>query len=402
MATPQRPVGAARRVQNLCRHLSAHSAAHPLPSSPDDDGLLEYSVVYSDRGLNHMSKEFQGVMNEISENLKQVYHAHSVAIIPGSGSYGMEAVARQFATDKHVLVIRNGYFSFRWTDIFDRCGIPASHTVLKARPDGPGATAQFSPCPIAEVVARIRAEKPAVVFAPHVETSAGMILPDDYIRAVADAAHSVGGIFVLDCVASGCLWVDMESVGADVVITAPQKGWSADPCAALVMLSPAARKLADTTKSTSMVIDLSMWLKVMDTYESGGHMYYTTMPTNALVVLRDVTRESRAIGYDNLKRKQIELGAAMRSMLTTKGVKSVAAPHFQAPTVVVSHTADKGQQSGAKFTQAGVQIASGVPLKCDEHPDYSSFRIGLFGIDKLQNIERTVGYFESTMAAVTN
>ena len=172
----------------------------------DPDGLLEFSVVYTDRALNHMSKRFQQVMQDISVTLKEVYHAKSAVVVPGSGTFGMEAVARQFATGRKALVIRNGWFSYRWTQIFEMGSIPSESTVLKARRSGPGKQEPFAPAPIAEVVAAIRAQRPDVVFAPHVETSAGMILPDAYLRAVADAVHEVGGLFVLDCIASGTIW----------------------------------------------------------------------------------------------------------------------------------------------------------------------------------------------------
>jgi aspartate aminotransferase-like enzyme len=191
--------------------------------SIDPDGLIEYSVVYTDRSLNHMSKAFQRVMNDISSTLKQVYNAHAVAIVPGSGTFGMEAVARQLATGQKCLVIRNGWFSYRWTQILEMGDIPSSVQVLKARPVEAGHQAALAPAPIAEVLATIQAEKPQVVFAPHVETASGMLLPDDYLRAVADAVHAVGGLFVLDCIASGALWVDMQACGIDVLISAPQK-----------------------------------------------------------------------------------------------------------------------------------------------------------------------------------
>ncbi|MBP6543673.1 MAG: alanine--glyoxylate aminotransferase family protein, partial [Piscinibacter sp.] len=260
----------------------------------DPDGLLEYSVVYTDRAVNHMSRKFQGVMRDISGVLKEVYNARSAVVVPGSGTYGMEAVARQFATDRPVLVIRNGWFSYRWTQIFDMGRIPSSSTVLKARTAGAGRQMPFAPAPIDEVVATIRKEKPAVVFAPHVETSAGLVLPDDYLKAVADAAHEVGGLFVLDCIASGALWVDMKATGVDVVISAPQKGWTGSPCCAFVMLGERARTAIDSTTSNSFAIDLRKWLQIMETYESGAHMYHTTMPTDALTRTRDVMLETKA------------------------------------------------------------------------------------------------------------
>jgi aspartate aminotransferase-like enzyme len=131
----------------------------------DPEGLLEYSVVYTDRALNHMSGKFQGVMRDISGMLKEVYHAKSAVIVPGSGTFGMEAVARQFATGRKTLIVRNGWFSYRWTQILEMGNIAASSTVLKARPTGPGHQMPFAPAPIDEVVAAIREHRPDVVFA---------------------------------------------------------------------------------------------------------------------------------------------------------------------------------------------------------------------------------------------
>jgi aspartate aminotransferase-like enzyme len=366
----------------------------------DPDGLLEYSVVYTDRALNHMSGKFQGVMKDISSVLKEVYHARSAIVVPGSGTYGMEAVARQFASGQKALVIRNGWFSFRWTQIFDMGHIPASHTVLKARPVGPGRQMAFAPAPIAEVQAAIREQKPAVVFAPHVETAAGMVLPDDYLKAVADAVHEVGGLFVLDCIASGALWVDMQATGVDVLISAPQKGWTGSPCCAFVMLSDRARTAIDATTSTSFAVDLKKWLQIMETYESGAHAYHTTMPTDALTITRDVMLETRAYGYEKLRAEQWELGRQVRAMLGRHGIKSVAAPGYQAPGVVVSFTDDTGLHTGKSFLAEGVQSAAGVPLQCDEGPDYKTFRIGLFGLDKLHAPERAVAKLEAALVRI--
>ncbi len=363
----------------------------------DPDGLLEYSVVYTDRAVNHMSRKFQGVMRDISGVLKEVYNARSAVVVPGSGTYGMEAVARQFATDRPVLVIRNGWFSYRWTQIFDMGRIPSSSTVLKARTAGTGRQQPFAPAPIDEVVATIRREKPAVVFAPHVETSAGLVLPDDYLKAVADAAHEVGGLFVLDCIASGALWVDMKATGVDVVISAPQKGWTGSPCCAFVMLSERARTAIDATTSTSFAIDLRKWLQIMETYESGAHMYHTTMPTDALTRTRDVMLETKALGFEKLRAAQLELGRKVRAALVRRGFPSVAAEGFQAAGVVVSYTTDDGLQSGKSFLAEGLQSASGVPLQCDEGPDFKTFRLGLFGLEKLQHIDRTVQNLEAAL-----
>jgi len=367
----------------------------------DPDGLLEFSVVYTDRALNHMSKRFQGVMTDISRMLKEVYGAHSVALIPGSGTFGMEAVARQFATDQHVMVIRNGWFSFRWTQIFDMGHIPQSHSVMKARRlNTQDCQSPWVPAPIDEVVAAIAAEKPAVVFAPHVETSAGMILPDTYIRAMADAVHAVGGLLVLDCIASGAMWVNMKDTGVDLLISAPQKGWSSSPACAMVMLSERARGAIDATQSTSYAADLKKWLQVMETYESGAHVYHTTMPTDALVRLRDTMLETEAYGYAKVRDEQMALGAAVRDLMVSRGYPSVAAEGFQAPGVVVSYTTDPDIQSGKKFLAQGVQSASGVPLQCDEPADFRTFRIGLFGLAKWHDVDRTVGQLQKALDGI--
>ena len=366
----------------------------------DPDGLLEFSVVYTDRALNHMSQRFQGVMKDISAILKEVYHAHSSVIVPGSGTFGMEAVARQFATDKKTLVIRNGWFSFRWTQIFDMGRIPSASTVLKARRVGEGKQAPWIPCPIDEVVATITREKPDVVFAPHVETAAGMMLPDDYLRAVADAVHAVGGLFVLDCIASGAMWVDMQATGVDVLVSAPQKGWSGSPCCAMVMLSERARKTIDGTTSTSFACDLKKWLQIMETYEGGAHMYHATMPTDALAGLRDVMQETRAYGFEKVRAEQVALGARVRALFESRGIQSVAAAGYQAPGVVVSYTEDPGLQSSKKFLAQGLQTAAGVPLQCDEPSDFSTFRVGLFGLEKLHNADRAVAQLTAALDAI--
>jgi aspartate aminotransferase-like enzyme len=358
--------------------------------SIDPDGLIEYSVVYTDRSLNHMSQAFQRVMNDISSTLKKVYNAHAVTIVPGSGTFGMEAVARQLATQQKCLVIRNGWFSYRWTQILEMGDIPASVTVLKARAIEDGPQAAMAPAPIADVIAAIQAEKPQVVFAPHVETASGMLLPDNYLRAVADAVHSVGGLFVLDCIASGTLWVDMQACGIDVLISAPQKGWSASPCCALVMLSEQALARVNATQSSSFACDLKKWLQIMQAYEQGGHAYHATMPCDALARFRDVMKETEAYGFAKVREEQVQLGLQARSLMTAKGFKSVAAEGFQAPGVVVSYTDDGAIKSGQKFAAQGLQTAAGVPLMCDEPADFQTFRIGLFGLDKLHNIERTV------------
>ena len=373
-----------------------------LLPQPDPEGLLEYSVVYTDRALNHMSQRFQGVMKDISRILKTVYNAKSAVVVPGSGTFGMEAVARQFASGKKVLVIRNGWFSFRWTQIFDMGRIPSESMVLKARQTGPGAKAPFAPPPIAEVVATIHEQKPAVVFAPHVETASGMILPDNYLKAVGEAVRAVDGLFVLDCVASGTVWVDMVATNVDVLISAPQKGWSASPCCALVALGERARARIDATTSTSFACDLKKWLQIMEAFESGSHAYHATMPTDALAAMRDVMLETETYGFAKVCREQQELGRRIRQLLVSQGFPSVAAAGFQAPGVVVSYTTDPDIQSGRKFLAVGLQTAAGVPLQCDEGPDFRTFRIGLFGLEKLHNPERTVGNFAKALEAVVS
>ena len=371
-----------------------------LLPQPDPLGFLEYSVVYTDRALNHMSQRFQGVMRDISRILKAVYNANSAVVIPGSGTFGMEAVARQFATGKKALVIRNGWFSYRWTQIFDMGGIPAESIVLKARQVGNGPQAPFAPPPIDEVVAAIHEHRPDVVFAPHVETASGMILPDDYLKAVGAAVRAVDGLFVLDCVASGTVWVDMAASAVDVLISAPQKGWSGSPCCALVALGERARTRIDATTSTSFACDLKKWLQIMEAFENGGHAYHATMPTDALAAMRDVMLETEAYGFARVCEEQKELGRRVRALLESRGIPSVAAAGFQAPGVVVSYTTDPDIQSGRKFLAVGLQTAAGVPLMCDEPAEFRTFRIGLFGLEKLHNPERTVGNFAKALDAI--
>ena len=366
----------------------------------DPDGLLEYSVVYTDRALNHMSRTFQKVMTDISATLKSVYSADAVAIVPGSGTFGMEAVARQLATDKNCFIVRNGWFSYRWTQILEQGAIPAKTTVFKARRQEAGDQAPFHPVPIEELVAAIAAEKPDIVFAPHVETSSGMILPDDYMRALSDAVHAVGGLFVLDCIASGALWVDMRDIGVDVLVSAPQKGWSASPCCGLVMMNQAAAARVHETQSSSFACDLKQWLSIMEKYEAGGHAYYATMPTDGLARFRDTLTEVEAFGFDLAKARQQELGDRVRDILRERDVISVAAPGFEAPGVVVSYTDDPGIHNGSKFAEVGLQIAAGVPLQCDEGDGFKTFRLGLFGLDKLADVDRTVASFENALNKV--
>ena len=367
----------------------------------DPDGLLEFSVVYTDRALNHMSKRFTGVMQDILGTLKEVYHAHTAVLVPGSGTFGMEAVARQFANKETVLIVRNGWFSYRWTQIFDADkGLGGGAVVCKARQQGSGPQAPWAPCPADEVAATIRAEKPKVVFAPHVETASGIILSDDYIRALTAAAHEVGALFVLDCIASGAMWVDMQATGVDVLISAPQKGWSGSPCCAMVMLSERAREAIDGTTSSSFSCDLKKWMQIAEGYEKGQHAYHTTMPTDALVRLSEVMTETRAYGFAKVREEQIELGAKVRALLESRGFPSVAAEGWKAPGVVVSYTTDAGIQNGKKFLEVGLQTAAGVPLQCDEGPEFKTFRIGLFGLEKWHNVDRSVGHLSKALDTV--
>ncbi len=368
----------------------------------DPNGLLEYSVVFTDRSLNAMSKSFQRVMNDVSAMLKDVYQADATVLIPGGGTFAMEAVARQFATDKNAMVIRNGWFSYRWTQIFEACKMPASSTVMKAHHSQHNREAPFTPTPIAELVERIKTEKPNVVFAPHVETSAGMMLPDGYIKHIGDAVHAHGGLFVLDGVASGCIWVDMKKLGVDVFITAPQKGWSSSPGIGVVMLSQHALDTMVDTKSTSFAVDLKKWHDIMQAYENGGHAYHATMPTEAIVRFRDMMIETKDFGFDNARQQQFELGKGIRAALEAKGFKSVTGEGFQAPGVVVSFTDDPALQNGSKFATNGMQIAAGVPLMCDEGEDYKSFRIGLFGLDKLKDVDGAVKRFKDILDKVVS
>jgi aspartate aminotransferase-like enzyme len=366
----------------------------------DPDGLQEFSVVFTDRSLNHMSAKFQTVMRDISAMLKEVYAADAVVVVPGGGTYGMEAVARQFGTGKRVLILRNGWFSFRWSQIFDMGGFAAGTEVVMARQEGTGARAPYAPPPVDEVVDAIRRMRPEVVFAPHVETSAGIILPDAYISALAHAAHEVGALFVLDCIASGCVWVDMAATGVDVLISAPQKGWSASPAAGLVMLSArAGARLAETT-SNSFALDLKKWRAIMAAYEGGGHAYHATMPTDALTLFRDTMLETRTYGFSRLKEAQWKLGDGVRGMLAAKQVASVAAEGFGAPGVVVSYTDDPEIQNGRKFTAEGMQIAAGVPLQIGEGPEFRTFRLGLFGLDKLYDVPGTLGRLQAVVDRV--
>ena len=319
----------------------------------------------------------------------------------------MEAVARQFVSkDQHVMVLRNGWFSYRWTEILDMMLPGNTHSVCKASPASAVTTTatgtthqQFHPLPIEDVCKRIAAERPSIFFCPHVETSTGMILPDSYISKVAEAVHAVGGLLVLDCIASGTVWVDMQQTGVDILISAPQKGWTGPPCAALVMLSSAAAdRMVDTTE-TSFAMSLKRWSAIMESYEKGGFGYHTTMPTDALRDFHEVTAETLQVGLPALKEAQLSLGAQARAILDRKGLISVAAPGFQAPGVLVYYSPDDTANPTMMqaFHQQGLQIAMGVPWKIDEPAGLKTFRIGLFGLDKLTHVERTLNIMENAL-----
>ncbi|MEO6975232.1 MAG: aminotransferase class V-fold PLP-dependent enzyme [Gallionella sp.] len=363
----------------------------------DPDGLLEFSVVYTDRSLNHMSKQFQQIAKDISALLKETYNARSAIIVPGSGTFGMESIARQFAQNRKCLIIRNGWFSYRWTQILEMGNITQDVHVFKARQTDNSTTGYFAPPPIQEVVAFIKKEKPAVVFVPHVETSSGIILPDDYVQAIGEAVESINGIFVLDCIASGAIWVDMKKCKVDVLISAPQKGWSSSPCCAMIGLGERAREKIEQTQSSSFAMDLKKWLQIMEAYENGGHLYHATMPTDGLKSLCDNMKETKALGFTTAQKRQIELGTKVRALLESKNFISVAAPGFQSPGVVVSYTSDPDIQNAKKFIQAGLQIAAGVPLQCDERTDFRTFRLGLFGLEKLKNVDQTVAHLKAAL-----
>ena len=367
----------------------------------DPDGLLEYSVVYTDRALNHMSARFREAMTDIHATLTDVYGAHRAVIVPGSGSYGMEAVARQFARDRRCLIVRNGWFSYRWSQILQAGSLPASETVLCAEAVEEGVQGAFAPPAIDEVIDAIGRERPDVVFAPHVETSAGLMLPDDYVAALAEATHAAGGLFVLDCIASGTMWVDLRASGVDVLVSAPQKGWSGSPCAGLVMLSERAVEALGESASDSFTLDLKKWQQIMQAYLDGGHAYHATMPTDALIDFRDVMREMAGHGFPELKARQAELGRRVREALAARGFRSVAAAGFEAPGVAVYHTDREALSSGRAFAAEGLQIAAGVPLQIGEPEGFRTFRIGLFGIDKLLDVDGSVARFTAALDRVT-
>jgi len=367
----------------------------------DPDGLLEYSVVFTDRSLNHMSKRFVGVMQDIVEVLCSTYGAQTVAVVPGGGTYAMEAVARQLATGRRCLVVRNGLFSYRWSQIFEAGSIADQTTVCTARPVSGDRQAPWVPAPVDEVVESIERTRPEVVFAAHVETAAGMVLPDDYVRTVAAATHGVGGLLVLDCIASGALWVDMTDLGVDVLLSAPQKGWSGSPCAGYVMLGEAGRAQVMSTSSTSFAVDLQKWLSITEAYTQGQTPYHATMPTDTLAHDAALMLETRAAGLDELRQAQILLGTQVRALLAERGFPSVAADGFASPSVVVAYTDDPEIRSGAKLRQRGIQVAAGVPLMCGESDDFSTFRVGLFGLDKLTDVDGTVERLDTHLSAVS-
>jgi len=404
-STTTRFISSSKSVYNPSSEDNTHSLSYDVVPKADHGDYLEYSVIHTNRSLNLMSQPFQQVMRDLNALLKETYNADKVAIMPGSGTFGMEAVARQFATDEHVMVIRNGWFSFRWTEIFDMGRIPASHTVLKAQPQPPSDDSphvQYAPYPIDDVVAKIMEERPKALFAPHVETSTGMILPDDYIRKAAQAIHDVGGIFVLDCIASGAIWADMKDLGVDVVISAPQKGWTGPACAALLMLSDLAVERMAETQETSFSMSLKRWTAIMDTYEKGGFGYHTTMPTDGLRDFHEIGVETLKFGLPELKQAQYDLGESARGLLRSRGLTSVAAPGFEAPGVLV-YFSPIGQDNPAmmnRFKEHGLQIAMGVPWRIDEPEGIRTFRLGLFGLDKMGDIPKCVGTLQTALDSV--
>lgn len=356
----------------------------------DPDGLLEYSVVFTDLSLNHMSRRFVGVMQQLHEVLTTTYAADSLAVVPGGGTYGMESVARQLVTGRRALVVRNGFFSYRWSQIFEIGGVTDDVTVLTARPTSEEHPSPWAPPPVEEVVAAIAEQRPEVVLAAHVETAAGILLTDDYLRRVAAATREVGGLFVLDCIASGAVWVDMRDLGVDVLITAPQKGWSGSPGAAYVLLGDRARTAVQESTTTSFSMDLKKWMGITEGYVEGKHAYHTTMPTDTLAANLEVMLEATGRGLPELREAQFALGGKVRALLAERGFTSVAAEGCAAPTVVVVHTDDPGLATGKKFLEAGLQVAGGVPLMCGEPEDWRTFRLGLFGLDKLGDVDGTV------------
>lgn len=369
-------------------------------TGPDPEGLREYSVVFTDRALNHMSAAFQQVMRDLSQMLRETYTAEAAVLVPGGGTAAMESVARQLAPGQRCLVVRNGWFSYRWSQILEMGGLGAATTVRKAAPLEPSPQAAWAPPPVREVAEAIAESGIELVFAPHVETSAGMLLPDPYLRELAEAVHANDGLMVLDCVASGALWVDMAALGVDVLISAPQKSWSATPSTGLVMLSPAALARVEATQSSSFALDLKQWLGIMRAYEGGGHAYHATLPTDGLRHFRDAMLETRAFGLERARERQLALGRRVRGSLAARGFASVAAEGFAAPGVVVCHTRIDAIHSGAAFAERGIQIAKGVPLMCGEDESFKTFRIGLFGLDKLGDVDGTVAHLEAALDTI--
>lgn len=400
-ATKRRWASSTTKGANEGHHLGnfADVPFHDRPLSLErNGGLKEYSVVYTDRAVNHMSPVFCETMKNIDGMMKRAYNASGVVVMPGSGTYGMEAVARQWCQGKKALVIRNGYFSYRWTDIFEQTQIPSETIVMRGRAVDDEAQPAFAPPPLAEVVDMIRKEKPAVVFAPHVETSTGIILPDEYIKGIADAVHQHGGLFVLDCIASGTVWVDMKETGVDAILSAPQKGWTGPACASVIMLGERGVHATRNSVSTSMVINMRKWLEVMDAYLGGGFAYYTTMPTDALMLFERAAQQTEKVGFEKVKQMAWDLGMETRKMMAGKGLKSVAAKGYEAPGVVVSYT-DNPNMFG-KFKEKGFQIAAGVPFMINEPAGNNTFRIGLFGLDKIMNKDNCIGTLEPTLEEI--
>jgi len=408
------------------RAISAVKSLARRQMSVQASELKEYSVIYTDRAKNLMAGSFSQAMTDISTELCSVYNAHKCVMIPGSGTYAMEAVAGQFARHKHeadyspCMVIRNGYFSFRWSDIWSfvyppACARSPELIVLKAQPTNnePDNKPQFAPPALEDVVAEIKAKKPCVVFAPHIETSAGIVLSDDYVRSLAAATHDAcpDAIFVLDCIASGNRWTDMQALGVDVLITAPQKGWTGPACVGIAMMGERACEImakqnAVSPKGHSFSCNLAKWAGVADAYaQPGGFMYHTTLPTDSLMVFRDVIMETKEFGYEQCEERMCQLGDGIRNVLESRGFKSVAAPECAAPTVVVSYNRqDEDAAILGKLKGEGIQVAGGVPLKIDEPWDGfaapPTFRLGLFGLDKLKNVDHTVAVFEGALDKV--
>lgn len=370
----------------------------------DPKGLREFSVVYTDRSLNHMSETFCKTMQSVNTEMKTLYNAEQLVIVPGGGTYGMESVARQFGPGRNAMVLRNGLFSYRWTQIFDQAkgALCKNRTpaVFTAGRQGPGKNSPFAPYPIDEIVGIIQKEKPGLVMAPHVETSTGIILPNDYLAKLGEAVRSVDGLFVLDCIASGSVWVDLKQLSVDVAVMAPQKSWSSTPCAALILLGERGLRSLESQKdstSDSFSLNLHKWWCVMRKYEEGAHMYHATMPTDGIRKFHDFLHELKAFGFERAEKAQWEIGRGVRSILKNEGFQSVAAEGFEAPGVVVSYAPNDDFATGKAFLKQGVQVAAGVPLFLNEGVEFKAFRIGLFGLDKLQSPSKVINDFEQIM-----